>query len=388
MKKFIFVIIVLSSSILFASISEWNSLKIDPTMTDDPNSFLTYPSSLIESEQFKAIASVDYYNSQVNALALFDNYWGRLGVYVERTQNILRDSMIKNISGRDIVPVILGISAGKKVKNFNFGIAFAGYKIDEYLKDRISPYNNTTLNMSEFCINPSITMIINDMLAIDFAGDVTILSAGSDDVNRIIKAASPLGYKLSGRITQLFAENKITVSAKYSKNPYGLEEFQQGETSGDVELNSEDSLSVKVLLSFESFSYVSAYLSAAYEQSVSYSKLSFVTGSESEERVTISKFPVLSTGFAFYVNKIVSLNAGVSGCWKSVVVEDAPLLSPVMQTAGFEYDMRTGVVLSFDNLRIAFDLSKEIFEIPYILSGNAINDLDMNIGISYTGYEF
>ncbi|MDD3803726.1 MAG: hypothetical protein PHW02_04970 [bacterium] len=388
MKKLIFVLIILSSSILFASLSEWNSLKTDPSMTDDPYSFLTFPSSLIESDQFKTIISLDYFDTQVSALGLFESYWGRLGLIIDRQSNSLRDSLIKNMTGRDIVPTILGISGGKKINNFNFGLSLFGYKISEYLKDNASPYNNTTLDISEFCINPSITMSVNEMLAIDVAGDISILSAGADDVNRILKSASPAGYKITGRVTQMFSENSIALLAKFSRNPYGLEEIQQGESSGDVELEVEDTLSVKVLLSLESFSYVSTYLSAAYEQQTLSSKLSFVTGSESEEVVTVSKFPELSAGFSFYINRNFAINTGASGCWLNTKTESAPLLSPEIQTSGFEYDLRIGALISFDNLRIALDLSKEAVAYPFFISGNAINGLDINLGISYTGYEF
>ncbi len=388
MKKGLFVLFVLSSVVLFSSISEWNSLNIDPLLTNDPYSYLTYSGSMIEADQFKTITSFDYMNDKINALGMFDNYWGRLGIFIDRESVDMRDSIIKNIVGRDVVPTILGITGGRKVNNFGFGFLISGYRMDEYLTDQTSPYNNTTLSFSNFNLNPSITVNINEILSLDLSGGVSVLSLNSDDVNRVLKVNSPVGYNLHGRVTQSFSENKVILSAKYTNNPFGYEELQQGDVSGDIYLNTADTLAVQVLLSIESFSYVSTYLSALYEQNAKTSKLTFVTGSQSEEIISVAKLPEIATGFSFYVNKFISLNIGVSGCWFNSKIEKAPLLSPIQQTSGFESDFRTGIILSFDNLRIAFDMSKEIVNAPFIISGNSINGLDMNVGISYTGYEF
>jgi len=357
-------------------------------MTKDPYSYLTYSGTQIESDQFKTIASIDYFNYGINALAMFDNYWGRIGVFIERSSNDTRDTMIKEVSGRDIVPTIIGISVGKKIKNFGLGLTAFGYRMDEYLNDQASPYNNTTFSFSDFNLNPGITVNINEMLSFDIAGNISILSISADDVNRVLRVNSSIGYKLNGKITQNFSENKIVLSANYSQKPYGYEELQQEDASGDIYLNTVDTLAVRVLFGVESFSYVNTYISADYEQSMKSYKLIFMTGSESEERITKTKFPGIATGFSFYLNKFISLNIGASGCWYNLKDERAPLLSPTLQTSGFEYDFRTGILLAFDNLLIAFDMSKEIANIPYIFSGGAINGLDMNIGISYTGYEF
>lgn len=357
-------------------------------MTSDPFSLLVFTSSGIETEQFKTTASLDYFNSGISGIALFDNYWGRLGLFIERSGLPLRDTLIKNVTGRDVVPTVIGVTAGKKINDLSFGLKLAGYRMEEYLTDQNSPYNNTNLGISDFSVNPSVSVNINEMLGVDVSVNGSILSASSDDVNRVIKTSSPMGYGVNGRVTQSFSENRIVIAAKYSHKPYGYEEMQQGEASGDVFVSSEETLSVRVLLAIESFSYVNTYLSAGFEQSVASDKTVFMTGSESEERVTESKFPEIAAGFSFYLNKFVSVNSGISGCWMNVKTENAPLLTPVLQVSGFEYDLRAGLLLSFDNLKIALDLSKEALDAPYFLSGNAINGLDMNIGISYTGYEF
>lgn len=343
---------------------------------------------MLESEALKTDVSFDYLNSNILTLASFESEYGRFGIRITKIQNFDRDTFLSEISGKDIYPVDLGFIVAKKTKNISFGLSLFGYIFNEYLEDAVSPFNNTILNISDFNIHPSLSFDLTEMLLLDISGNISILSIEADDVNRIIKANSPIGFCINGKITQNLSENIISVSGLYSSKPYAYEEMSQGDVSGDIYYKGIDSLKVSILVGMKTFSYMKSYLSANYLQKTDTDKTIYNTGSESVEKNTLTKLPEITAGFSFYANKHLSINVGVSGAWYSEKSEQPPLLTPIVSTSGFETDFRTGVVFNIDNLSLAFDFSKNIFDGPYLLTGNPLGDIDLNFGISYSGYEY
>ncbi|MEJ5172072.1 MAG: hypothetical protein WHU10_13885, partial [Fimbriimonadales bacterium] len=130
------------------------------------------------------------------------------------------------------------------------------------------------------------------------------------------------------------------------------------------------------------------YISGEYKKVVYNSKTTYLSSAEINSRKTFTYFPKVSMGSNFYITQFLDLNVGFSGAFKSVIEDLSPNLNPSLKNSNFEYDGKIGLTFKFENLKISLDFSKNLINIPFIISGKEIENISMNLGLSYSGFEF
>jgi len=73
---------------------------------------------------------------------------------------------------------------------------------------------------------------------------------------------------------------------------------------------------------------------------------------------------------------------------KNIIDDLSPNLNPSIKSSSFDYDGKIGFTFKVENLKISLDFSKNLINIPFIISGKEINNISLNFGLSYSGFEY
>lgn len=388
MKKYFLLSLILFSIIfVHSSITKWSVLNQDPYQVWDISSIYAYPSTMLDAEALKADILFDYYPSNIHTLVSFRNESGRIGLFLYRSYDPMADSLFLNISGRNNTPVYMGIIGAKRVRNTSVGVAISGFTINESYTDDNSQ-NSVSFNMNEINITPSVSMDILKTYTIEVAPDIIVKSGNYSDFEYLNELGGVIGYRIKGRIVQHILENDIIVFGSYSSIPYSYTQTAVDETADNTFNVTSDSLRAGLIFTMNSFTYVKPVISAMYEKKSVYRETLFSTGSTTESNSSATVMPQIGMGAEFFATKRITFSAGANAKWVTNEVQSSPSLSPVTKTGSFEWDFRTGISFTFENLEINLDLSKEFVQMPYFITGNMLPGTNIGLGIRFSGYEY
>lgn len=388
MKKYFLLSLILFSIIfVHSSITKWSVLNQDPYQVWDISSIYAYPSAMLDAEALKADILFDYYPSNLHSLVSFQNESGRIGLFLYRSYDPMTDSLFLNISGRNNTPVYMGIVGAKRVKNTSVGMAVSGFTVNESYTDDNSQ-NNVTFNMSEIVLTPSVSINLLKAYTIEVAPDIIVKSGSYSDFEYLNEVGGTIGYRAKGRIIQHLSENDIIVFGSYSSIPYSYTQTAVDETSNNAYNLTSDSLRAGIIFSVNSFTYIKPVISAVYEKKSVSRETVFSSGSTVESNFSTTTMPQIGAGAEFFATKRITLSAGANAKWITDEAQLSPSLSPVVKSASFAWDFRTGVAFTFENLSIHFDFSKEFVQMPYFITGDILSNADIGLGIRFSGYEY
>ncbi|MEO0280848.1 MAG: hypothetical protein ABIN05_00685 [candidate division WOR-3 bacterium] len=388
MKKNIFILLFLVFLTLNSSLTEWATLQISPLISKDPITFSKFITTDLQTEIFKSNLSFDFYNGGIFSYCFFENQTGRIGFGIEFYSDSLRDKFIFTNFNKIIKPVNYSLFFAKNFDRINAGTGFTFFYFDENYTDINSPFSNTKISLSDFKISPSLSFLFFDGIDIDLAGNISLISISSEKLSTITKTSNPFGYGADLRIKQKFNENFIGILFTYKNKSFGYQEIESGNVSGDVYIDRVDTLLFNIFAGIESFNYHNTYISGEYKKVVYHSKTIYFSSAEINSRKTFTYFPKVSIGSNFYITQSLDLNVGFSGSFNNVVEDFSPNLNPSIKNSNFNYDGKIGLTFKFENLKISLDFSKNLINIPFIISGKEIENISMNFGLSYSGFEF
>lgn len=380
---FLLVFICIAAS---ASNTYWDNVKQNPDAVYDISSMKTYPTVMLENNGLKQELSFDYSSQNLSFLGSMQGDYGRLGIFIENKNNTILDDYINVFTGRTLSPTVLGAFAAKKMGPVNFGLAIKGFSINDYYNDELSIYDNINAEFSEFTIGPSIAIMLPGELLAEIAPHFTLRTAGYEDYITLISSSSGFGYDINGRIVQSISGNLFEVFAHYSSQayPYSITESSQTEHN----YQRKDSLNVGFVAHFKTFSYITSYLALQYANTSLFDSITYYNGSDSKSMVTNTVLPQLDMGIDVYINKLINMQFGVSGAWNSSEEQVSPNLNPVLTQSDFDVDYVMGVQINYNSFRIDLGFNKNIFKLPYIVTGKTFDDTSFRLGICYNGFEY
>ncbi|HAF07628.1 MAG: hypothetical protein XD76_1224 [candidate division TA06 bacterium 32_111] len=388
MKNIFFILLFFLFLLLNSSLTEWATLQNSPFISKDPISFTKFTTSNLETEIFKSNLSFDFYNGSIFSYCFFENQIGRLGFGVEYYEDSLRDKFISTNLNKSVKPVNYSLFFAKNFDRINAGGGVKFYYFDEYYNDLNSPFSNTKISFSDIKFSPSLSFLLINDLDIDVTGNLTFLSVGSENLSNIVKTSNPFGYGVDLRIKQNFIENFVGFLLNYKNKTFGYQVIEIGNVSGDVYLDEVDTLNLTIFAGIESFNYHSTYISGEYQKITYHSRTIYFSSAEVNSKKTVTYFPKFSIGSNFYLTNFLDLNVGFTGYLKDVVDYLSPELNPSIKNSNFYYDGKIGFTFKVENLKISLDFSKNLINIPFIISGKEIDNISVNFGLSYSGYEY
>ncbi len=388
MKKTVFILLFFVFLTLNSSLTEWATLQNSPFISKDPISFTKFTTSNLETEIFKSNLSFDFYNGGIFSYCFFENQTGRLGFGIEYYDDSLRDNFIFKNLNKSVKPVNYSIFFAKNFEKINAGGNLKFYYFDEYYNDLDSPFSNTKISFSDIKLSPSLSFLLIDGLDIDITGNLTFISVGSENLSNIVKSSNPFGYGVDFRIKQNINENFVGILFNYKNKIFGYQVIESGNVSGDVYLDKVDTLSVLIFSGIESFNYHNTYISGEYKKITYHSRTIYFSAAEVNSKKTVTYFPKISIGSNFYLTQFLDLNVGFTGYLKNIIDDLSPNLNPSIKSSSFDYDGKIGFTFKVENLKISLDFSKNLINIPFIISGKEINNISLNFGLSYSGFEY
>ncbi len=388
MKKIIFIISFLTFFLLYSSLTEFYTLQSPYLISSDPIVLTTFPSSNLEYELFKSNLSFDFLNGGIFSYGFFENKTGRVGVGVEVFSDSIENEFITTIFDKSIKPVKFSGYFAKNFNRINAGISFKFFSINESYTDEESPFSNTKKELSSYELSPSFTIDFSENLKFDLSPEISILNVSSENLSNSVKSENPFGFGLKFRMKQYFYENFIGILFNFKSKSYAYQIIESGNFKGDIYNNGVDTLSVLFFVGLESFNYHSSYITGEYKKISYLNLIKYETGVEVISIDEINIFPKITIGTNFYLTNHFDLNVGFSGSYVVKNQKYPERLNPIVKTAYFDYDGRLGIMFKVENLKISLDFSKNLVNIPFIISGKTVDNISVNFGLSYFGYEY
>ncbi len=385
-KTIIFLILFLFIILINGSIISWNILNQDPFQVYSLSSVYTYPSVLLDNSGLKQEILFDYY-SNTNFYGSLQGEYGKIGVFIIYDKDTLLNNLIFDILSKNIEPVKLGILLAKKNDKMGFGIRLLGYNLTNSYIDLNSISNTVDEKLMTMEINPSVSLYISQKIIIEMSPNIIIRDCQYEDYNIINKVEDKISYQISGRIINFINNNTIIVYANYSSKPYSYSETSKSTDLSENYLVKNDSLKIGLLTQFEEFNYIKSYFGINFEKIDLSTNIEYSNGSIVEEKYNRAVLPSINSGLKFYINDNFEFNAGIAASWIKENNKSGLLL--IEQTnSSFDLNYNFGFDLLYNDLKIDFGFSKNIIQIPYFITGEALNNIEIQFGISYSGFEF
>lgn len=379
-------IILLALSINASSLTHWKVLKQDPNQIYDIASVFSYPSTLINDEALNQEVLFDYSKNTLTATGIFQSEFGRFGFLIERGIDTVLTNHITEFIGSAQTPVEFGAIIGKKIKNVNIGFKISAFTLEDNYTDENSIVQSTSASYSRISLNPALSVFFTDKIILEASPEFMILNGQYSDHQAELATNRNLAYGVNARFVQAVSGNYFSLCAFYGSKPYSSE-YNAGATSEEYRTIN-DSLKVGFVADIRSFNYINTIIGINYASSRYKYTTVYTNGSEENAGYSKNVFPEIAMGFNLYVNRHLDLNLGVNGRWITVINELYPALNPVTTATAFEWDYNLGMSLFYNDFTFELGFSKEISALPYIVTGNALNNLDISVGVSYSGFEY
>ncbi len=386
-KKIFFILFLLSLYLfIVGSGTYWNTLNQNPFSIYDISSITVYPTVMLDDVGLKQEIVFDYSSDYVNFIGSIQGEYGRIGLFIYKSEDNYLQSYLQQFTNRIIDPIIIGTFAGKKIGKVNIAIGAKGFMVKDYTVDDLSVYDNINADFSQIQLNPSFSVQLPGNIIAEISPEIILRSGNYEDYIKTVESENNIGYSVNGRVIQNISGNNIQVFAHYSSQPCSYILTENDQT--DNYFSKKDSLEIGLLLCLETFNYINSYVGINYVNTVLFDSLRYYNGSDSKNRQTVTIFPETNFGFDVFINRHISLQFGVKGQWINSIEELSPSLNPQKNETSFSWDYLLGTRLKYNNFIIDFGFGKNILSIPFILSGNTLADSEIRFGVSYNGFEY
>lgn len=371
---------------LWASNTYWENVKQNPHVVYDITSMRIFPGVMLEDNGLKQELIFDYNSQELSFMGSMQGDYGRLGIFIDRGENTVLKNQINVFTGRTVNPVILGAFAAKNIGPVNLGFAVRGFSLNDYYNDELSIYDNINAEFTQFTFGPSVSVVLPGELIAEIAPHFTLRSAVYEDYITLIGSNASFGYDINGRLIQHMSGNLFEIFAHYSSQayPYSITESNQTENY----YQRKDSIGIGFLAHFKTFNYITSYMGIQYASTSLFDSITYYNGSDSKSMITNTVLPELDMGIDVYINRLINVQFGVSGAWVTERDEQSPNLNPVLAESDFEIDYVMGLQFNYNSFRIDIGLNKNIFKLPYIVTGKEFDDASFRLGICYNGFEY
>ncbi len=387
-KLFIIFLNVLIVISIYGSITKWNTLKQDPFQIYSLTSLYNYSSAMMDDDGLNEEIIFDYISNNIYFYGSLQGTYGKIGVYFINVEDTMYENLLMNTLGKIYPFYQYGIILGKKSKNINIAIDLGGFSIDNSYTDLNSSYSDITSKVSLIKIHPSVSIFFSNNVEMDIAPEFNIQDVVYEDYRIINEKYGKLSYNISGRIINFVNDNKFVLYTYYSKKSYSYDEIVKSPEMTDRYENYDDSLKIGFIAQIESFNYIKSYFDLHYIKTDYSNIITYSNSASDETKKTITKFPSFSSGFNIYVFKNVYFNTGIETCIEKTDTKSGLELNEETINSSFNFDYMFGVSLDYNDFQMNIGFTKNIIQLPYIISGNQMNNVDISFGLSYKGFEF